>query len=586
MTIKVLSRETAEKIAAGEVIERPVSVVKELLDNAVDAGASRIGIEILCGGKEYIKVTDNGLGINFTELPTAFLRHATSKITTIDDFETLASLGFRGEALPSIAAISKIKLISKPREQLVAGEILFNGGEQEYYQEIAARDGTTVIIENLFFNTPARLKFLKSDAHEASLIAELVAEYALGNSHIAFEFISQGKKLLHTTGKGNVREAIAEVWGKQIGTALIKEDFTHNSIKLEGYFSSFELSRSNRKNQIFFVNGRLVKNPIMHTALETPYRGVLPHRKYPLALVYISVPPGETDVNVHPAKTLIKFHDDRSIFTVIRSAVNNALRMPNMVTIDVPNKIDTLDTPKHTQQSFSSIAENIKISPYQQFKSALPFLREETHTEEAPINEAPIKETHTKLFPRLKFLGIYKNSYIIAQSEHSLCLIDQHAAHERVLFENILNKLEKQQQYSQLLLEPIVVDLPLNISLISEEILITLKNLGFDISYFGDKSYIFRSVPNYFSKGDLSETLLELINEIAQNKNLPKGEILAAKLACKAAVKLNDLLTSAEVEKLLFDLSACEEPFRCPHGRPTIVELENSQIEKWFKRIL
>lgn len=593
MTITVLNRETSEKIAAGEVIERPASVVKELLDNAIDASATRITVEILQGGKEYMKISDNGRGITYQELPIAFLRHATSKIAAIDDLESLSTLGFRGEALPSIAAVAKVKMVSKLKEQLAAGEIEFQGGEKINYQENSAADGTSVIVENLFYNTPARLKFLKSNPQEAGIIGELVSEYALGNANIAFKFISDGKTLLQTSGNGEIKEVLAEIWGKQIAANLTEKEEENNGIALKAFFSPITMQRGNRRQQLFFVNGRLVKNPILHTALEQPYRGALPHKRYPIGLIYISLPPSETDVNVHPAKTLIKFHDERAVFSAIYNIVNSALMAPSMINSILNNQESAAAisqqitpapesiVPKYNQEVFKELQifkgyNNHEVgqenSPYQQFKAALPFLRED--------------EPSKKLFPKLKSCGVFKNSYILAEDGDSLYIIDQHAAHERVLFENILDKLALEKTYAQVLLEPIIVDFSLNDALLAQEFLPFLNRSGFDITHFGDTSYLVRSAPSYLAGSDLNEILVDIMHEINDNKEKSRQKLLAEKLACKAAVKVHHALTTSEIDQLLYDLSACEEPYRCPHGRPTIIEIDDLQIQKWFKRIL
>ena len=581
MTIFILDHNTAEKIAAGEVVERPLSAVKELIDNSIDAKATRISIEIIAGGKEYIKINDNGMGIPCEELPLAFLRHATSKITNIEDLERITTLGFRGEALPSISAVAKVRLISKPANQLAAGEICIHGGETISYQEIASRDGTTVIIENLFYNTPARLKFLKSESHEASLIADLVSEYALGYPEIAFEFISQGKKLIHTTGKGIIKEAIAEVWGKEIALNLINDHNENDTLHVEGYFSPVSLFRSSRKHQIFFVNGRLIKSPLLQTAMETPYRGVLPPKKYPLGLIYLTLPPSETDINVHPAKTLIKFQDDRQIFSVVRNLINSSISAPNKILIQQPEVpgVGTESKPSFVQETFTDFnkpsfqkefVNNQGKEALKEFASALPFLQ-----------ETP------KLFPRLKIVGIFKNSYILAEGNNSLFMIDQHAAHERVMFEKILQELGASQKYTQMLLEPIVIEIPHNLMPFAEEALPFLQEAGFEISDFGKTSYVIRAVPNMLAKDDINEVVCEIMKDIRENKELDKRrKKLAEKLACRAAVKLGNSLTITEAERLIQDLAFCEEPYRCPHGRPALIEIEDLQIQKWFKRVL
>lgn len=582
MSIKLLVRDTAEKIAAGEVIERPASIVKELLDNAVDARASRIAIEIIRGGKDYIKISDNGVGIPFAELPVAFLRHATSKITSIDDLETLSTLGFRGEALPSIAAVSKIRFLSKPREQLTAGEIVFQGGQETSYEETGARDGTTVIVEEIFYNTPVRLKFLKSDNHEASLIGDITAEYALGNPHISFLLISDGKTIVQTSGNGKLRETLAEIWGKNTAAALIENDFVSDLITVDSFSSPFHISRGNRRQQIFFVNGRLVKNQLLHSAVEEPYRGVLAYKKHPLALINITIPATETDVNVHPSKTLIKFHDERAVFSAVRSAVNNSFKTANIISEQQQPLVS--QEPQPTQHTITALTNRTPLnqvretgiqnnSPYEQFEIALPYLRN---------NEGK----SPSLFPLLKQIGVYKNSYILAEGNASLYLVDQHAAHERVLYESTLAKLQTQTMYSQQLLEPVIIELTPKSAVLMETILPDLTEMGFEISPFGGLSFIVQSIPTIFLKSDIAQVLLDIINDIDQNKVKIKHGFLAEKLACKSAVKLNHQLHNNEINKLLEDLSACEEPFRCPHGRPTIIEISDNQIQKWFKRIL
>ena len=420
--------------------------------------------------------------------------------------------------------------------------------------------------------------------------------------------MSQGKNLLQTSGKGNLRETLAALWGKQIAASLIEQSFLQDSIEVKGFFSPFEITRSSKRNQLFFVNGRLVKNPMLHIALEEPYKGTLPYRKHPLALTNITLPAEDIDVNVHPSKTLIKFHDDRKIFLAVRQAVNTALMVPNKISInevDLPiandlkqNEIKQNEIKQNdfTQENitqfkeYSPPASGMRYSVHQQkqlgqasfeqFQAALPYLREDKKI------LATEPKAESKLFPRLKLLSIYRNSYLIAQSDDCLYLIDQHAAHERILYENILSKLQTHEKYSQYLLEPIIIDLPLNLSLISEEILVVMARAGFDISHFGDRSYMIRSIPNFFKNINVSETILEIMNEIAENKDLRKDAFVAQNLACKAAIKLNHFLTTAEAERLILDLSACEEPYRCPHGRPALVEIDDNQIQKWFKRIL
>jgi DNA mismatch repair protein MutL len=556
MSIKVLEPEVVSKIAAGEVIERPASVVKELIENSLDAGATQIAVEAQGGGVELIKVSDNGIGIPSSELELAFHRYATSKIDDLDDLEKISSLGFRGEALPSIAAVTEVEILTQTSSETVGSYMYLRKGEVLRTESRTRPQGTTVTVHRLFRYFPARLKFLKSANTENSHVAHLVSQYALAFPEVKFSLVLDKRHSLRTTGNGDLREVVGEIYGSELAQKMLKVDQNDGLVKVSGLTSPPSLARSNRNYFSFFVNRRWVRSPLLTRATEEAYRGLLMDGQHPMAVVNISLPAQELDVNVHPAKAQIKFCHEQAVFSSVKKVVEEALaRTPIASSKPVP----------------FSISSGQWQSPRMIMDNEPAFVVAQLPTMELPV---------------LRVLGQLVNTYIIAEGPDGLYLIDQHAAHERILYDRILAQWTQKEVEVQGLLQPITIEL----SPREEETLRASKEFlaefGFTIEPFGNRSYVIRAIPALMAKANIIEIISALLDNLASKQSPnPWEEKIAQSLACHGAIRAGQQLSNEEMRELIKQLEQTKQPRACPHGRPTMIHLSSHQLEKEFGRI-
>jgi DNA mismatch repair protein MutL len=556
MPIKVLATEVVSKIAAGEVIERPASVVKELIENSLDAGATQITIEAQGGGVELIKVSDNGAGIPASELELAFYRYATSKISNLDDLEKISSLGFRGEALPSIAAVAEVEIATQTSTETVGSYMYLRKGEVVRKESHARPQGTTVTVRRLFRYFPARLKFLKSANTENSHIAHLVSQYALAFPEVKFSLVLDKRQSLHTTGNGDLREVVSEIYGSELAQRMLKVEQNDTLTKVSGLISPPSLVRSNRNYLSFFVNRRWVHSPLLTRATEEAYRGLLMDGQHPIAVINISLPAQELDVNIHPAKAQIKFCHEQSVFSSVQKAIEEALaRTPIASSKAVP----------------FSVSSGQWQSPRMIMDNEPAFVVAQLPTLELPV---------------LRVLGQLANTYIIAEGPDGLYLIDQHAAHERILYDRILAQWAQKEVEVQGLLQPITIEF----SPREEETLKASKDFlaefGFAIEPFGNRSYLIRTMPALMARANIIEIISALLDSLASKDSPnPWEEKIAQSLACHGAIRAGQQLSNEEMRELIKQLEQTKQPRACPHGRPTMIHLSSHQLEKEFGRI-
>jgi len=556
MTIKLLATEVVSKIAAGEVVERPASVVKELIENSLDAGATQIAVETRSGGVELIKVSDNGAGIPASELELAFHRYATSKIGDLDDLERISSLGFRGEALPSIAAVAEVELLSQTSSDPMGGYIYLRKGEVVRKESQARPQGTTVTVRRLFRYFPARLKFLKSTNTENSHVAHLVSQYALAFPEVKFNLTLDKRPSLRTTGNGDLREVVNEIYGSEIAQRMLKLEHKDDLTRISGLISPPSLTRSNRNYLSFFVNRRWVRSPLLTRATEESYHGLLMNGQHPIAIINISLPAKELDVNIHPAKAQIKFCHEHAVFSSVQKVIEEALaRTP----IASPKAVPFSLSPEQWQSS-RMITDNEPV-----------FM----------VTQLPTLE-----LPLLRVLGQLANTYIIAEGPDGLYLIDQHAAHERILYDRILTQWSQKEVEIQGLLQPATTEL----SPREEETLRTSKeflaDFGFAIEPFGNRSYMIRAIPALMARVNIIEIISVLLDSLASNESPnPWEEKIAQSLACHGAIRAGQQLSNEEMRELIKQLEQTKQPRACPHGRPTMIHLSSHQLEREFGRI-
>jgi DNA mismatch repair protein MutL len=556
MVIRVLPTEIVSKIAAGEVIERPASVVKELIENSLDAGATQITIEAQDGGVEMMKVSDNGAGIASSELELAFHRHATSKIGNLEDLEEISSLGFRGEALPSIAAVAEVEILTKPASDSVGSYMHLTKGEVVRKENRARPQGTTVTIHRLFRYVPARLKFLKSQNTENGHIAHLVSQYALAFPDVRFGLILDRRQSLRTTGNGDLRDVVNELYGPEVAQRMLEVEQKEDHAGVTGLTSPPALTRSNRNYLSFFVNRRWVHSPLLARATQDAYHGLLMDGQHPLAVLNISLPAQELDVNVHPTKAQIKFRCEQIVFRSVQKAIEQVLdRTPIASSRSVP---------------FSS--------------SSQQWQRPRMITDNEPtfiISQLPTLE-----LPVLRILGQLANTYIVAEGPDGLYLIDHHAAHERILHDRILAQWSQKEVEVQGLLEPITIEF----SPREEETLRDggqfLAELGFAIEPFGNRSYLIRTIPALMAGSNIIEIVTGLIGTLANREGPTRmEEKIAESLACHGAIRAGQQLSNEEMRELVKQLEQTKQPRTCPHGRPTMIHLSARQLEKEFGRL-
>lgn len=591
--INILDELTINKISAGEVVERPSSAIKELIENSIDANSTKISIEIIDGGKELIKIVDNGDGISSNEVEKAFLRHATSKIKKIDDLYDLYSLGFRGEALASISAVSKVEMVTKTKDEVIGTKIVLHGGKIISKEPCSSNNGTIIIIRDIFFNTPARKKFLKSSKTEASNISDIINKLAISNPNIRFDYKNSNNKILLTPGNNKFLDVISSIHGRDIAKNLINIDYT-GKIKINGYIGNNNIFRSNRNFQYINVNKRLVKSKILLDAILEAYKGILPINKHAICFLNIFVDPSTIDVNIHPTKLEVKFENENEVYTILKDTIRNSL-LNSTLTGKFDYKIDTIKKYEKPKEIIPLNIESEKISKFENIKD----LSLDIYVENSKLNdkaleaketfyqESLFKKEYNKInFNDFSFVGTIFDTYIIISNKEKMYILDQHVVHEKILYEKYMNKFINSSIDIQILLDPIILQLYNNdISKIENNIDL-FKKFGFEIEIFGNNHIMIRGVPNMFKIPESQNFILELIDNIDSiNSSYDLKEEKIASLACKKAIKANDKISEFEVKSLLENLSECENPFTCPHGRPIIVEFTKNEIEKMFKRI-
>lgn len=602
--IRLLEKNIADKIAAGEVVDRPLSVVKELVENAIDAGSKSIVIEIRKGGKEYIRITDDGCGIPHEEVALAFKRHATSKIATVKDLDSIGTLGFRGEALASIAAVAKVRMVTKTDSESAGTQCDIEGSETADISVTGADSGTTVIVRDLFFNTPARLKFMKSDAAESNLINEFISQIALCYPEIRFRFINNGNTLFTTPGRGDRLSAIYTIYGKTIGSCLVKAEDTNGDMHLEAYVSNTGESRNSRKNQVFFVNGRVIKGKVMDNAVKMAYSERLFPGRFPIVFLFLDVDPSTLDVNIHPNKREVRFDDDRIVEDFIVETIKKALRTEQAVPQAKADKLVKIEPRKPAvlpEKKVTVRPANVKpveppkpvpvkvVNPKPEEKQIdvteiLSTLRTESVIKEnpAPIVQEVIKKAFD--FTELDIVGTVFSTYIIGQKGDAFYLIDQHAAHERIFYEKLMKEFDDSEKHRQPVMVPITFDISVTVA--ATDWLDILDKMGFTIDEFGPRTYRITEIPMFMGLSEAEDFVNDFIGSITTDTNLRSRRILdtIATKACKAAVKGGDNLHENEITALLKNLNNCDNPYSCPHGRPTYVKFSKSQIERMFRR--
>ena len=669
--IAVLDKNTIDKIAAGEVVERPSSVVKELVENAIDAGATAVTVEISDGGKKLIRITDNGGGIEADQIPLAFCRHATSKIEKVEDLENIASLGFRGEALSSIAAVSQVELITKTPSALSGSRYIIEGGVEKSLEELGAPEGSTFLVRNLFYNTPARSKFLKSDTTEANYINTLMEQLALSHPEISFKYIQNKQVKLHSSGNYNVKDVIYSVYGRDIAKALLEVKYENSFMKITGFVGKPEIARGNRSFENYYINGRYVKNNIITKAIENGYKGFLMQHKFPFVSLQMEMEGNDLDVNVHPAKREVRFAREQEVYDAVYDTVRGALSGREMIpsfTVgkteekpkeeivkrgEIPEPFET----KRRAQIYGnraaetgagygnhSGAEKAVFSPSEEklFSGTLKkktdespaegnIKSEETVKSPALENPEPMPQAAPKPTPqttsepvlqavpepapkpapepqneqmelfreellrpesrdRIRMIGQLFDTYWLAQFGDQFYIIDQHAAHEKIWYERLVKQFREHTVNSQYLSPPLIVSLNLQEEGILNDNKDYFRSFGFEIEPFGGREYCVSAVPSDLYGLTEEELFLEMLDGLcADSGNKDPERIFASKLAtmaCKAAVKGNHAMAKAEAEKLIDELLTLDNPYNCPHGRPTVIAMTKAELEKKFKRIV
>jgi len=706
--IAVLDQQTIDKIAAGEVVERPSSIVKELVENAIDAGATAVTVEITDGGKKMIRITDNGGGMERDQVPLAFLRHATSKIEKVEDLEHIASLGFRGEALSSIAAVAQVELITKTPSALSGVRYVINGGVQESLEDMGAPEGTTFLVRNLFYNTPARSKFLKSDTTEGNYVSTLMEQLALSHPEISFKYIQNKQVKLHTSGNYNIKDVIYNIYGRDITKALLEVSYENDFMKIEGFVGKPEISRGNRTFENYYINGRFVKNRIIAKGIEDAYKGFLMQHKFPFVSLHIQMEGNDLDVNVHPSKMEVRFARGTEVYDAVYETVHKALTTREMIQTvpfgkeesvrkqsslvkpgDIPEPFEmkrraempeyrtqvantvnrtsnvsikgndrTVSAPdtamdKKQISSYSTLPRGIitmaeqAVREQKIYQTKDPFTKAEEKLFEGTINDKNIHEKQPdamqvnmsqkatvsvnknvvdsnenaetcdesaervqevekeqkpqqlELFEekllapesrsRHQLIGQIFDTYWLVQFEDRFFIIDQHAAHEKVYYERFVKRFREQTIESQYLSPPLIVSLNLQEEALLETNRKYFEDFGFEIEPFGGKEYCINAVPTNLYGLDEEELFLEMLDNLASEKDKDPLGIFASRLAtmaCKAAVKGNHQMSVQEANMLIDELLTLDNPYHCPHGRPTIISMTKTELEKKFKRIV
>ena len=646
--ITVLDQSTINKIAAGEVIERPSSVVKELLENAIDAQATAVTVEIRDGGISYIRVTDNGCGIPKEEVPLAFLRHSTSKIKSVEDLFTVSSLGFRGEALSSIASVAQVELITKTSEQLSGTRYQIEGGVERSYEEVGAPDGTTFLVRNLFYNTPARQKFLKTAQTEGSHVAALVEKIAMSHPDISIRFIQNNQNRLHTSGNHNLKDIIYTVFGREIAANLLPVESEQEVLQVHGFAGKPVIARSNRSFENYYINGRYVKSGLIGKAIEDAYKPFMMQHKYPFVLLHISIEPEYLDVNVHPTKMELRFRNGEQVYQMIFQAISQALshkelipqvdlvkqeeekalkeaqkRAPHPEPFEVkrqaamvqktgesktmqpqePAKSRTMQPSIYKSEAvYGKIAES-RVDPEPEIQAVVPVESQKpeqkqpqqeqkaTGQAEQPqqldLFEEKLLEPKNRI--RHKLIGQLFDTYWLVEFNEHLYIIDQHAAHEKVLYEKTMRTLKTREFTSQMLNPPIILTIGSTEEVLLKKYMKYFQEIGFEIEPFGGREYAVRAVPDNLFSVAKKELLMEMIDDLSEDAGARTADMIhdrVATMSCKAAVKGNNHLSFAEADHLIDELLNLDNPYACPHGRPTIISMSRYELEKKFKRIV
>lgn len=652
--IALLSQETIDKIAAGEVIERPSSVVKELVENAIDAGSSAVTVEIKEGGISFIRISDNGCGIEKEQIPLAFLRHSTSKIKSVEDLFTVTSLGFRGEALSSIAAVSQVELITKTNSDFTGSRYLIEGSKEVSLEEIGAPDGTTFIVRNLFYNTPARKKFLKSAQTEGTYIHELMQRMILSHPDVAFKFIMNNQVKLQSSGNGNIKDIIYHLYGRDITKALLPIAHESELFKVSGFIGKPMISRGNRGYELYFVNGRFIRSQILSKAIEDAFKPFLMQHQYPFTVLYFEIDSSLLDVNVHPTKMELRFSNQQELYREVQSILSAALVHRDIipeVPVDTPKK-NEMEVPKiekvmpepFEQKRLEEIRKAVrKDSPYEikypvsrpmgtgsvssaeklltTIKSMQPEDMMEERIRKEPLPEQSKKETEKELakeayvlreeetygakpegsyeqgsflkeeeMAKQKIIGQLFDTYWLVEYNDRLFIVDQHAAHEKVMYEKLKKQFEKKEFTSQAISPPIVITLSMREAEVLERFKEQFTKLGFEIEHFGGAEYSICGVPGNLYRLNTRDVLIDMLDELTDGiSERATADVILDKIAsmsCKAAVKGSQRLSLPEMEQLMKDLMKLDNPYNCPHGRPTIIAMSKYEIEKKFKRIV
>ena len=674
--ITVLDQNTINKIAAGEVIERPASVVKELLENAIDAGATAVTVEIKDGGISFIRVTDNGCGIPKEEIALAFLRHSTSKIRSIEDLFTISSLGFRGEALSSIAAVAQVELITKVSSSITGSRYQIEGGKEKSLEEIGAPEGTTFIVRNLFFNTPVRKKFLKTPQTEGAHVADLVEKISLSHPEVSIRFIQNNQNKLHTSGNHNLKDIIYTVFGREIAANLLQVRTETEGAAVSGFIGKPVIARSNRNFENYYINGRYIKSNVIAKAIEDAYKPYMMQHKYPFTLLHFTIEPSFLDVNVHPTKMELRFSNPEKVYQLVFRALTDALEQKELIPeVSLREKESTegaeelkkesipepFEKKRRELSNYNSVNTVRESAPYKDRSSAwqpqIPPLPpsmmnkeisvkdalkpkqiqkerlyeplpdsgkpEKTETEKAAGVEAqPKQKTQSeekeasrqenlrraekegpteqldlfgekllepKARQRHKLIGQLFDTYWLVEFNQQLYIIDQHAAHEKVLFEKTMASLKQREYTSQMVNPPIILTLSMNEEVLLKEYLSYFTQMGFEIEHFGGREYAVRAVPDNLFSIAKKELLMEMIDGLSGEIAGHNPDIVYEKVAsmsCKAAVKGNHQMSALEADHLIDELLELENPYACPHGRPTIISMSKYELEKKFKRIV
>ena len=615
--IAILNQETIDKIAAGEVVERPCSVVKELVENAIDAGSTAITVEIKEGGISFIRITDNGCGIERDQVAVAFYRHSTSKIRSAEDLLTVKSLGFRGEALSSISAVARVELITKTYDELTGTRYVIEGSKELSNEEIGAPDGTTFIVKDLFYNVPARRKFLKTAQTEGSYISDMVEKLALSHPDISFKFINNNQTKLHTSGNGNRKDIIYHIFGREISSSLLEVKHECEYFKVEGFIGKPVITRGNRNYENYFINGRYVKNNILSRAIEEAYKSFLMQHQYPFTVLYFTFF-SELDVNVHPTKMELRFDNNNEIYVELCDTIYAILSHKEMIP-EVP--VDSTPAPKKIVHEYKEPIpepfEKRRINEVRAAESRSVYGQSVTSTVKnysatEPAAKAPETSTayepaqvvtgtqqtlgdYDKVFltesskKQFSIIGQLFKTYWLIEFEDKLYIIDQHAAHEKVLYEKTMARLANKDFTSQRISPPIVMTLDARECEMLEKYRPQIEQFGYEVEHFGGKEYMISAIPDNLFNIDMKDLFIEMLDDFSNATGRQTPDIITEKVAsmsCKAAVKGNDKLTLPEINKLIDELLSLDNPYNCPHGRPTIISMSKYEIEKKFKRIV